>query len=78
MSAELQAAAARVNAAITAVKAAQASGDFAKYGQALTDLEAAMDAFVVAQRAESPQTPPVSPPASPPAPTGLPAPTPSS
>jgi len=63
---ELAAAAARVQNAIAEVKAAQASGDFARYGQALKALDDAMNEFqAVAQR--------VNPGA--PAPGGSPAPT---
>ncbi|WP_203936348.1 UPF0182 family membrane protein [Spirilliplanes yamanashiensis] len=63
----LAAAAARVDAAINEVKAAQASGDFARYGQALNNLQTAMADFQAAQRAAGGT----------PAPTGAPAPTPS-
>ena len=51
VSPELTAAAQRVADAIDEVKAAQASGDFTRYGKALTDLEAANEAFLAAQRA---------------------------
>ena len=51
VSPELAAAAQRVADAIDEVKAAQASGDFARYGKALTDLDTANEAFLAAQRA---------------------------
>ena len=51
MSAELQAAANRVSTAIDKAREAQESGDFTAYGEALTELDAAMDAFQAAQRA---------------------------
>ena len=47
----LAAAAAAVDAAIVEVKAAQASGDFARYGKALASLETAMTNFQNAQKA---------------------------
>jgi len=49
VSAELLAAADRVDAAITKVQQAQASGDFAAYGAALAELQAAMNDFKAAQ-----------------------------
>ncbi len=49
VSAELLAAANRVDAAITKVQQAQASGDFAAYGDALAELQAAMNEFKAAQ-----------------------------
>ncbi|MFY1675344.1 UPF0182 family protein [Plantactinospora sp. WMMB334] len=48
---ELSAAATKVQAAIEEVRAAQASGDFERYGQALKALDAAMSEFQAAQRA---------------------------
>ncbi|MFC0005868.1 UPF0182 family membrane protein [Micromonospora siamensis] len=48
---ELAAAADRVEQAITEVKAAQTSGDFERYGQALKTLDEAMTAFQQAQQA---------------------------
>jgi uncharacterized protein len=62
---QVAAAAAKVDAAITEVKAAQASGDFARYGAALEALDKAMKDFQAAQRAAGAPTP---------APTGTPAP----
>jgi uncharacterized protein len=65
VSAELLAAANRVDAAITELQRAQASGDFAAYGAALTELQAAINEFKAAQaRAAAP------------APTATPTPTP--
>jgi uncharacterized protein len=46
---ELREAADRVSAAIDRAREALASGDFAAYGEALTELDAAMDAFKAAQ-----------------------------
>jgi uncharacterized membrane protein (UPF0182 family) len=51
---ELAVAAARVQSAIAEVKAAQASGDFERYGRALKALDDAMNAFQAAQKAASP------------------------
>ncbi|TDB69851.1 UPF0182 family protein [Micromonospora sp. KC721] len=51
---ELAAAAERVQSAIVEVKAAQASGDFERYGRALKALDEAMTAFQQAQRAAGP------------------------
>ncbi|HEY6592850.1 MAG TPA: UPF0182 family protein [Asanoa sp.] len=51
LSPQLQAAADRLSQAITAVQAAQKTGDFTKYGQALAELQAAMNAFQAAQEA---------------------------
>ncbi|PZM93427.1 MAG: hypothetical protein DIU79_10920, partial [Actinobacteria bacterium] len=48
LSPELAEAAARVQAAIAEVKAAQASGDFERYGRALKALDEAMTAFQAA------------------------------
>ncbi|WFE23920.1 UPF0182 family protein [Solwaraspora sp. WMMD937] len=48
---ELQAAAAEVSAAIDEARAAQAAGDFQRYGEALARLDAAMTAFQAAQQA---------------------------
>ncbi|WP_346122340.1 UPF0182 family protein [Micromonospora coerulea] len=69
-------AAAKVQSAITEVKAAQASGDFERYGRALKALDEAITAFQQAQSAANPSaspapsgspsaSPPVSPSASP-------------
>ncbi|MGC5021522.1 UPF0182 family protein [Micromonospora sp. DT47] len=63
---ELAAAADRVQLAIAEVKAAQTSGDFERYGQALKALDEAMTAFQQAQEAASPGS----------APSGSPAPSP--
>ncbi len=68
-------AAADVDAAIAAVKKAQQSGDFAAYGEALTNLEAAMDRFQAAQQAAPTGSTPPS--AAPSAAPSAPAPTPS-
>ncbi len=69
---ELAQAADRVQAAIGEVKAAQASGDFERYGRALKALDEAMTAFQEAQAAAKPTpapsasgSPSASPPASP-------------
>jgi uncharacterized membrane protein (UPF0182 family) len=51
VSSALLAAAAKVDAAITKVQQAQASGDFAAYGEALAELQAAMNEFKAAQAA---------------------------
>ncbi|MGW0431336.1 UPF0182 family membrane protein [Micromonospora sp. NPDC003197] len=74
---DLAAAAAKVQAAIAEVKAAQASGDFERYGRALKALDEAMTAFQAAQQAAnpapsgSPSTPAGTPPPSaPPSPGG--------
>ncbi|MDZ5444863.1 UPF0182 family protein [Micromonospora sp. 4G57] len=67
---ELADAAAKVQSAIAEVKAAQASGDFERYGRALKTLDEAMTAFQQAQVAANPSaapTPSGSPSASPPA-----------
>ncbi|GAB2927516.1 UPF0182 family protein [Micromonospora polyrhachis] len=66
---ELATAAAKVQAAIAEVKAAQASGDFERYGRALKALDEAMTAFQAAQQAANP-----APSGSPAAPTGTPPP----
>ncbi|WP_199736321.1 UPF0182 family protein [Micromonospora sp. HM5-17] len=50
---ELAAAATKIQNAIAEVKAAQASGDFARYGQALKALDEAMNEFQEAQKAAS-------------------------
>jgi uncharacterized protein len=75
----LAAAAAKVQAAITEVRAAQQSGDFERYGRALKALEDAMKEFENAQKAASSAGSPTpgasSPPASPPASTPPSAPT---
>jgi uncharacterized membrane protein (UPF0182 family) len=67
---ELVAAAARVQGAITEVKAAQASGDFERYGRALKALDEAMAQFTAVSRAPA-ATPSGSPPAA--TPSGSPA-----
>ncbi|MFB9850415.1 UPF0182 family protein [Micromonospora andamanensis] len=67
---ELGAAAERVRAAITEVRAAQASGDFERYGRALAALDEALTAFQQAQQAAGTNGTP-----SPPAPSGSPSPT---
>ncbi|MFG2058260.1 UPF0182 family protein [Micromonospora sp. NPDC048930] len=75
---ELAQAADRVQAAIGEVKAAQASGDFERYGRALKALDEAMTAFQEAQTAANPSpapstsgSPSASPPVSPsPSPNG--------
>ncbi len=72
---QLAQAAADVDAAIAAVKSAQQSGDFAAYGEALTNLEAAMDRFQAAQQAAPTGSTPPS--AAPSAAPSAPAPTPS-
>ncbi|MET8833082.1 UPF0182 family protein [Micromonospora sp. NPDC004540] len=71
---ELAEAAGKVQSAIAEVKAAQASGDFERYGRALKALDEAMAAFQQAQAAANPSpgpgasgSPSASPPASPPA-----------
>ncbi|MEV1142400.1 hypothetical protein, partial [Micromonospora sp. NPDC049799] len=74
---ELAEAANRVQAAIAEVRAAQASGDFERYGRALKALDEAMAAFQTAQGARPTPAPSgsASPPASPAA-SGSAAPTP--
>ena len=71
---ELAQAADRVQSAIVEVKAAQASGDFERYGRALKTLDEAMTAFQRAQEAVNPSpsgSPAASPPVSPsPSPNG--------
>ncbi|MFC0031315.1 UPF0182 family protein [Micromonospora chaiyaphumensis] len=69
---ELAEAAGKVQSAIGEVKAAQASGDFERYGRALKALDEAMTAFQQAQAAANPSpgpgpsgSPPASSPASP-------------
>ncbi|MEU5528388.1 UPF0182 family protein [Micromonospora chersina] len=67
---ELAEAAGKVQSAIAEVKAAQASGDFERYGRALKALDEAMAAFQQAQAAANPSPGPApsgSPSASPPA-----------
>ncbi|MEV4636509.1 UPF0182 family protein [Actinoplanes sp. NPDC049548] len=54
---QLAQAAAALDKAIADVKAAQQSGDFAKYGQALQALDTAMTNFQNAQKAAAPGTP---------------------
>jgi uncharacterized membrane protein (UPF0182 family) len=54
MSPQLQAAATEVSAAIDAAREALEGGDFTAYGEALTRLDAAMDAFQAAQAAQPP------------------------
>ncbi|MEH1012832.1 UPF0182 family protein [Micromonospora sp. CPCC 206060] len=51
---DLAAAAARVQSAIVEVRAAQASGDFERYGRALKALDEAMAAFQAAQQGTNP------------------------
>ncbi|WP_175440647.1 UPF0182 family membrane protein [Micromonospora yangpuensis] len=70
---DLAEAAQAVQTAIAEVRAAQTSGDFARYGEALKQLDEAMAAFQRAQQAGNPNAP-ASPAASP---TGTPAPSPS-
>jgi len=65
---ELAAAAQKVQAAIAEVKAAQASGDFERYGRALKALDAAMNEFQAAQKKAAGS------PAATPAPAGSPSP----
>ncbi|MEV1285700.1 UPF0182 family protein [Micromonospora sp. NPDC049679] len=70
---ELAAAAARVQTAISEVKAAQTSGDFERYGRALKALDEAISAFQAAQQAGRPAatpTPGATPSAATPSPTG--------
>ncbi|KKK04763.1 hypothetical protein LQ51_17955 [Micromonospora sp. HK10] len=55
---ELAQAADRVQSAIAEVKAAQASGDFERYGRALKTLDEAMSAFQQAQAAANPSSGP--------------------
>ncbi|TDB73252.1 hypothetical protein, partial [Micromonospora sp. KC723] len=71
---ELAAAAERVQSAIVEVKAAQASGDFERYGRALKALDEAMTAFQQAQRAAAPTGSPAPAPSG--SPSGSPAPSP--
>jgi uncharacterized protein len=65
------AALAQVDKALADLKTAQQQGDFAKYGQALTELQTAVDAYQKAKQAAAQVTPPS------PGPSGSPAPTPS-
>jgi hypothetical protein len=67
MTGALATAAADLDKAIADAKAAQASGDFAKYGQALQALDAAMTRFQEAQKAAAGQQTPASTPPSAPA-----------
>ena len=64
VSSELLAAAQKLDAAITKVQQAQAAGDFAAYGQALGELQTAMNEFKAAQ-AKASSAPPASPSPSP-------------
>ncbi|MEV5767022.1 UPF0182 family protein [Micromonospora sp. NPDC052213] len=64
---ELAEAANRVQTAITEVRAAQASGDFERYGRALKALDEALTAFQQAQRAATTPAPGATPSGSPPA-----------
>jgi uncharacterized membrane protein (UPF0182 family) len=64
----LAAAAAKVESAIVEVRAAQASGDFERYGRALKALEDAMNEFQAAQRAATAS--PAPPPSPAPTPSG--------
>lgn len=66
---ELQAAAAEVSAAIDEARAAQAAGDFQRYGEALARLDAAMTAFQAAQQAAGVGGAGAPPPAADPPPT---------
>ncbi|WP_243715730.1 UPF0182 family protein [Micromonospora sp. KC207] len=75
MTGALAEAAAKVQAAITEVRAAQASGDFERYGQALKALDEAMTAFQRVQQAAAPASP--SPSASPSGGSAPPSPSPS-
>jgi uncharacterized membrane protein (UPF0182 family) len=59
---DLAAVAAKVEAAIEEVKAAQASGDFERYGRALRALDEAMEEFQAAQQAAPGAAPPPSSP----------------
>ncbi|MFG1950197.1 UPF0182 family protein [Micromonospora sp. NPDC048830] len=72
---ELAVAAGKVQAAIDEVKAAQASGDFERYGKALKALDEAMTAFQQAQKAATPAA--SASPAASTSPSGSPSPTPS-
>ncbi|MGS2613545.1 UPF0182 family membrane protein [Micromonospora sp. LZ34] len=74
---ELAEAANRVQAAITEVRAAQASGDFERYGRALKALDEALTAFQQAQQAASPAATPTPGGSAPASPSGSPPPTPS-
>ena len=75
---ELQASVAAINAALTNLRAAQASGDFATQGKALSDLDAAVKRFQAASAAANatpaapaaPSTPAPTTPAPTPAPGG--------
>ncbi|MEV6347841.1 UPF0182 family protein [Actinoplanes sp. NPDC051851] len=62
LSPALSAAAAKVDAAIESLRAAQKSGDFAKQGEALAALDAAMTEFQNAQKASSTTTTPTTAP----------------
>ncbi|KXK62975.1 hypothetical protein AWW66_05660 [Micromonospora rosaria] len=72
MTGDLAEAASQVQTAITEVRAAQTSGDFARYGEALKKLDEAMAAFQRAQQAAGPSpTPaPSGSPAASPSPSG--------
>lgn len=79
VTAQLATAATKLRSAIAEVKAAQVSGDFARYGRALTALDVAMSEFDRASRAANgtsgggttpPSPPPSSPPGSPTPTTG--------
>jgi uncharacterized membrane protein (UPF0182 family) len=65
VSAEVLAAAERVDAAIERVRAAQQSGNFEEYGAALAELDAAMAEFQAALEAASSSNPPPTPTPSP-------------
>lgn len=67
MTGELAAAADRVQSAIAEVRAAQASGDFERYGRALKALDDAMKAF---EQAQGQATPTSGTPGGTPAPSG--------
>jgi uncharacterized membrane protein (UPF0182 family) len=73
---DLAEAADRVEAAIAEVRAAQASGDPARWGRAIVGLDEAMRGFETAQRAAGVSVTPPSPGATPP-PSGSPSPSPS-
>jgi uncharacterized membrane protein (UPF0182 family) len=70
------AALARVDKALADLKAAQQAGDFTRYGQALTELNAAIDAYQKAKQAAAPRSTPTPAPSGSPSPatTGSPAP----
>jgi len=69
---ELQAAVTDINGALSRLKAAQQSGDFAAQGTALSDLDKAVKRYTSAEGAPAPSPAPAAPPAAPaaPAPSG--------